>query len=97
MKKDIQDHSFYPLIASQSEKLSEITKHRLMLESVIFPIRAGSRKIVLDRLDAKVIDSNTENLVQTYITSLVSGDDAKPSLYWRWCRIVLLDAVENSF
>ena len=61
MKKDIQDHSFYPLIASQSEKISENYKVQAYVRKCnFFHLDQGSRKIVLDRLDAKVIDSNPE-------------------------------------
>ena len=61
VKKDIQDHSFYPLIASQSEKLSENYKAQAYVrECNFFQLEQGSRNRVLDRLDAKVIDSNTE-------------------------------------
>ena len=61
MKKDIQDHSFYPLIASQSEKLSENYKAQAYVrECNFFQLDQGSRKRVLDRLDAKEIDSNAE-------------------------------------
>ncbi|MGB1931791.1 MAG: bacillithiol biosynthesis cysteine-adding enzyme BshC [Flavobacteriales bacterium] len=61
MKKDIQDHSFYPLIASQSEKLSENYKAQAYVrECNFFQLEQGSRNRVLDRLDAKEIDSNPE-------------------------------------
>ena len=61
MKKDIQDHSFYPLIASQSEKLSENYKAQAYVrECNFFQLEQGSRKRVLDRLDAKEIDYNPE-------------------------------------
>ena len=61
MKKDIQDHSLYPLIASQSEKLSENYKAQAYVrECNFFQLEQGSRKRVLDRLDAKEIDSNPE-------------------------------------
>ena len=61
MKKDIQDHSFYPLIASQSEKLSENYKVQAYVrECNFFQLEQGSRKRVLHRLDAKEIDSKPE-------------------------------------
>ena len=61
VKKDIQDHSFYPLIASQSEKLSENYKVQAYVrECNFFQLEQGSRKRILDRLDAKEIDSKPE-------------------------------------
>ena len=61
MKKDIQDNSFYPLIASQSEKLSETYKAQAYVRKCnFFQLEQGSRKRVLDRLDTKEIDSNPE-------------------------------------
>ena len=61
IKKDIQDHSFYPLIASQSEKLSENYKAQAHVrECNFFQLEQGSRKRVLGRLNAKEIDSKPE-------------------------------------
>lgn len=61
MKKDIQDHSFYPLIASQSEKLSENYKAQAYVrECNFFQLEQGSRKRVLNTLDAKEIDSSPD-------------------------------------
>ena len=61
MKKDIQDHSFYPLIASQSEKLNENYKVQAYVRDCnFFQLEQGTRKRVLDRLDAKEIESNPE-------------------------------------
>ncbi len=61
MKKDIQDHSFYPFIVSQSEKLSENYKVQAYIrECNFFQLEQGSRKRVLGRLNAKEIDSKPE-------------------------------------
>ena len=54
MKKDIQDHSFYPLIASQSEKLSENYKAQAYVrECNFFQLEQGSRKRVLNTFAAR--------------------------------------------
>jgi len=61
MKKDIQEHSFYPLIASQSQKLNEnYNAQAYVRDCNFFQLEQGTRKRVLDRLDAKEIESNPE-------------------------------------
>ena len=61
MKKDIQDNSFYPFIASQSKKLSKNYKKQAYIRNCnFFKLERCSRKRVLDKLDAKEIDLNPE-------------------------------------
>tara|TARA_B100000963_G_scaffold130902_1_gene114174 strand:+ start:1 stop:807 length:807 start_codon:yes stop_codon:yes gene_type:complete len=59
MKKDIQDHSFYPLIASQSEKLSQKYKVQAFIRNCnFFHLDQSSRKRIINPLDDELIDAN---------------------------------------
>ena len=61
MKKDIQDHSFYPLIASQSEKLSKQYKVQAYVRDCnFFQLEKGRRYRVTDTLDISEIEANPE-------------------------------------
>ena len=59
MKKDIQNHSYYPLIASQSDKLSKQYKVQAYVRNCnFFQLDQSGRKRIINPINDELIDTN---------------------------------------